>query len=164
MARDATARLYDVEDSSVVYTKPDKKGSYDHGSIAFRARKGKLIDLDKLHESIWATRLSGGTSSGLVKLDVTAIGKVVADGDRLVLKVPGSKKTFVLTEDSNAKAGSEQQTAFAKVRAAVDNGESVSITGQLEGWGGRWPQVLSQRPANPRRIFVAKFAKIEVEE
>ena len=161
MARDATARLYDVEDSSVVYTKPGKKGSYDHGTIAFRARKGKLIDLDKLHESVWATRLSGGTSSGLVQLDVTAIGEVVVDGDSFVLKVPGSKKTFVLINNQNAKAGSEQAAAFEKVRAAVDNGKQVSITGQIEGWGGRWPQVLSQRPASPRRIIVTGFAEVK---
>jgi hypothetical protein len=98
VARDATARLYDVEDSSVVYTKPNQRGKYDHGQIAFKARKGKLVDLDKLHESVWATRLSGGTSSGLVRLDVTAVGKVVADGNKLVLKMDGSKKTFVLVD------------------------------------------------------------------
>ena len=59
MARDATARLYDVDEDSVVFKKLQKTQKYDQGTISFRSRKGKLIDLDKLHESIWATRLSG---------------------------------------------------------------------------------------------------------
>ena len=161
MARDATARLYDVDDSSVVYTKPNKKGKYDHGTIAFRARKGKLIDLDKLHESVWATRLSGGTSSGLVRLDVTAVGQVVADGNNIVLKITGSKKTFVLTGAAKVKAGSQQQVAFQKVKVAIFTGDQVRITGQIEGWRGRWPGMLSKRPASPRRIIVAEFSGIE---
>ena len=164
MARDATARLYDVDDSSVVYTKPNQRGKYDHGTISFKARKGKLVDLDKLHESVWATRLSGGTSSGLVRLDVTAVGHVVADGDELVLKIDGSKKTFVLTDDSKAKAETPQQIAFQKVKAAVSSGAKVSITGQVADWNGHWPKVLSKRPASPRRIIVAGFAEIKVEE
>jgi hypothetical protein len=76
VARDAISRLYDVQASSVVYTKPPKRGKYDHGTVTFKARKGKRIDLDKLHESVWATRLSGGTSSGLVRLDVTAASRI----------------------------------------------------------------------------------------
>jgi hypothetical protein len=161
VARDATARLYDVDDSSVVYTKPGKKGKYDHGTITFRARKGKLVDLDKLHESVWATRLSGGTSSGLVRLDVTAVGEVVADGKNLVLKIEGSKKTFILGGAARAKTGSQQQIAFQKVKAEIGNGNQVSITGQIEGWRGRWPEMLSKRPASPRRIIVAEFSRVE---
>ena len=161
MARDATARLYDVDDSSVVYTKPDKRGKYDHGMIAFKARKGKLVDLDKLHESVWATRLSGGTSSGLVRLDVTAVGKVFAEGDSIVLKMEGSKKTFVLIGNSKTKTGAAQQIAFQKVKAAISNGDQVSITGQIEGWSGRWPAMLSKRPKSPRRLVVAGFAKVQ---
>ena len=48
------------------------------GEITFRAREGRLVDLDKLHESIWATRLSGGTGMALNWLDVTAVGEVIS--------------------------------------------------------------------------------------
>jgi hypothetical protein len=160
VARDAISRLYDVQASSVVYTKPQARGKYDHGTVTFKARKGKLIDLDKLHESVWATRLSGGTSSGLVRLDVTVVGKVVADGKRLVLEMPGSKKTFVLSA-SNLRAGSKEQIAFQKLREAMGSGETVSVTGQIQGWRGRWPQILSRRPRSPRTILVIGFAKVE---
>ena len=160
MARDAISRLYDVQASSVVYTKPNARGKYDHGTVTFKARKGKLIDLDKLHESVWATRLSGGTSSGLVRLDVTVVGKVVAGGKSIVLKVPGSKKTFVLSA-SDVRAGSKGQLAFQKVREDIDSGETVSVTGQIQGWRGRWPQMLSNRPRSPRTILVSGFTKVE---
>ena len=76
MAREATARLYDVDEDSVVFKKLNQTEKYDQGVITFRARKGKLIDLDKLHESVWASRLAHGTRSGLVSLDVVVIGEV----------------------------------------------------------------------------------------
>ncbi|MBC8289597.1 MAG: hypothetical protein H8E37_04695 [Planctomycetes bacterium] len=160
MARDAISRLYDVQASSVVYTKPKARGKYDHGTVTFQARKGKLIDLDKLHESVWATRLSGGTSSGLVRLDVRVIGKVVADGKKLVLEIRGSKKTFVLSA-SDLRPESKGRLAFQKVRDAVDSGETVNLTGQIQGWRGKWPQMLSKRPASPRTILVTAFATVE---
>jgi hypothetical protein len=160
VARDAISRLYDVQASSVVYTKPQARGKYDYGTVTFKASKGKRIDLDKLHESVWATRLSSETNSGLVRLDVTVVGEVVAVGKSIVLKVPGSKKTFVLTTP-NVKAGSKEQIAFQKVRDAVGSGETVSVTGQIQGWRGRWPQMLSSRPRSPRTILVSGFAKVE---
>ena len=49
MARDATARLYDVDEDSVVFKKLEKTEKYDQGTITFRARRGRLIDRDKLH-------------------------------------------------------------------------------------------------------------------
>jgi hypothetical protein len=102
VACDATARLYDVDEDSVVFKKLQKTEKYDQGTITFRARKGKLIDLDKLHESIWATRLSGGTRSGLVSLEVTAIGHVVSSKDKTVLRVAGCDAEFVLAQHPDA--------------------------------------------------------------
>ena len=53
MACDATARLYDVDEDSVVFKKLQQTKRYDQGTITFGACNGKLIDLDQLHESIW---------------------------------------------------------------------------------------------------------------
>ncbi|MFP6765197.1 MAG: hypothetical protein VB858_16325 [Planctomycetaceae bacterium] len=160
MARDAISRLYDVQASSVVYKKPQARGKYDHGTVTFKARKGKRINLDKLHESVWATRLSGGTSSGLVRLDVTAVGKLARAGRQLVLEIPDSKKTFVLSA-SNLRAGSKEQVAFQKARETQGSGETVSVTGQVQGWHGRWPRMLSSLPPSPRTILVTGFEKVE---
>ncbi len=158
MARDATARLYDVDEDSVEYKRPKLQGKYDHGTIGFRAKKGKLIDLDKLHESIWATRLSGGTRSGLVHLDVTAVGKATINEKETTLNVTGSNRSFVLVENPGNKSKDGAKTAFQRLREAISRGEKmVNVTGRLEGWAGRWPGVLRKQPPKPRRIMVTSF-------
>ncbi len=154
MAREATARLYDVDVDSVVTKRLTESGKYDTGAVSFRAKKGRLIDLDKLHESVWATRLSGGTSSGLVSLEVTAIGDVVANEREAILKVSGSAAHFVLAKNSD----DAHKAAYDDLRSALDRGESVvEVTGRLDGWSGRWPEVLRTLPPKPRRILVTAF-------
>jgi hypothetical protein len=158
VAREATLRLYDVVRDSVVLNKLGMSKSYDHGTITFRAKKGKLIDLDKLHESIWATRLSGGTRSGLVKLEVTAIGTVVVEGNQTLLKVAGADAVYILADDPEIKPASGQKTDFQKMQEAVARGEkTLSITGRVDGWHGRWPAMLKELPAKPRKILVSSF-------
>ena len=63
MARKAAARLYDVDENKVAFLRSKRLKRYTHGTIPFQAKKGKLIDLDKLHKSVWATRLSKGSLS-----------------------------------------------------------------------------------------------------
>jgi len=151
--REAAARLYDVDQSSVVLKKLNQAEKYDIGTVAFRAKQGKLIDLDKLHESIWATRLSGGTSSGLVSLEVTVIGEVVVNDKATTLKVTGSDAYFIL-----GKHPEEQQATFDELRSALARGEKViSVSGRIDGWAGRWPSVLGHLPPKPRRILVTNF-------
>ena len=154
MVREAATRLYDVDQSSVVLKKMHQSEKYDIGTITFRAKQGKRIDLDKLHESIWATRLSGGTSSGLVSLEVTAVGDVVGDEKETTLKVTGSDAYFALGKHPDDK----HQAAFDELRSALGRGEKVvSVSGRIDGWTGRWPSVLHQLPPKPRRILVTEF-------
>jgi hypothetical protein len=158
VAREATARLYDVTKESVVLTKLAQSQKYDQGTITFRAKKGKLLDLDKLHESIWATRLSGGTSSGLIKLEVTAVGEAVVKDKATILNVTGSDEHFLLAEDAEEKPANGQKTVFQRMQAALARGEPVvSVTGRLEGWHGRWPEMLRKLPPKPRKILVSSF-------
>ena len=155
MACDATARLYDVDEDSVVFEKLQKTEKYDQGTVTFRARKDKLIDLDQLHESIWATRLSGGTRSGLVSLEVTVMGEVVTAEGNTILKVSGSDKEFVLGKhDDEAYAA-----AFTTLQAS--GGKQVKLTGIIDDYKGQWPGVLKTRPTNPRRILVTKIESAE---
>jgi hypothetical protein len=158
MAREAIARLYDVDKNSIVYTKPDVRGKYDHGTIGFRAKDGKLVDLDKIHESVWATRLSGGTRSALVNLEVTVAGNVVVDDGVANLIVPGAKESFVLAGDPDEKVNDGESTKYAQLLAAVQRGSKVqTVTGRLEGWTGHWPKFLNQPPPKVKRIFVTGF-------
>lgn len=154
MARDATARLYDVDADSLVFKKMNLKGKYDTGTVTFQAKKGKLIDLDKLHESVWATRLSGGTSSGLVSLEVTAAGTIVVGEKEATLKVGDAEPEFVLAQNPDA----EFKNAFDELRSAAARGDKVaSVSGRLDGWSGRWPEMLKKLPPKPRRILVTRF-------
>lgn len=157
MAREATARLYDVDQDSVLLKNLSRSGKYDTGTIAFRAKPGKRIDLDKLHESVWATRLSGGTNSGLVSLEVTAVGEVITKEQETILQVAGSDTEmiyFVLAKNPS----NEHSRAFDDMRATIDRGERVvGVTGRIDGWSGLWPKVLRELPAKPRRILVTEF-------
>jgi hypothetical protein len=147
VARDATARLYDVDANLVVM---DKQA----GTITFRARKGRLVDLDKLHESVWATRLGDGTGMQLQWLEVTAQGEVAAADEEIRLKVPGSEQYFLLGDGD--KEG--ERAPFRRLKEALARGEKVvSVTGRVDGWNGNWTQFLRKLPGKPRRIVVRDF-------
>lgn len=158
MACDATARLYDVNEDTAVFKRLQTTGKYDQGTFTFQARKGRLIDLDKLHESIWATRLSGGTRSGLVNLEVTAIGQVVSTNERTVLRVGGSEAEFVLAKHTDA----EHTLAFGLLKQ-TDGARKVKLTGHIADYSGKWPKVLASKPTKPRRIMVTSFEVLEAQ-
>jgi len=158
VARDATARLYDVDDQSLVFKRLQLTDRYDQATITFRAKKDKLIDLEQLHESVWATRLSGGTSSGVVCLQVTAVGQVTTSGDETVLDVSGTDRQFVLTDDVAAKPAEPEKSKLAELQKALADGQRVaSVTGYVEGWSGRWPGVLSKAPEKRPKLMVTNF-------
>lgn len=162
MARDATARLYDVKEDSVAL---DQK----KGLITFRARKGTLVSLDRLHESLWATRLSGRTGMKLLSLEVTAVGEV--DGGKTpILVVRGSEQHFVLLDDSKKeprerlplgtkrKRTKDAKSPYARMIQALERGDKVvGVTGVLDGWSGLFPKLLASLPEKPRRIIVTSF-------
>ncbi|MDA1232142.1 MAG: hypothetical protein O2856_15315 [Planctomycetota bacterium] len=158
MARDATARLYDVDAQSVVFNRLKLTDRYDQATITFRAKKDKLIDLEQLHESVWATRLSGGTSSGVVCLKITAVGHVTTNADKTVLNIDGADQQFVLTDDVAAKPADAEKTTFTELRKSLADGQHVvNVTGYVEGWAGRWPAVLSKPPATRPKLMVISF-------
>jgi len=149
VARDATARLYDVDANAVML---DKKAA----TITFTAKKGRLVPLDQLHESIRATRLGDGTGMKLKWLDVRAAGQVVVEGVEVKLKVAGSDQYFLLGAD---KAPAEKEKdAYQRLRDALKRGEKVvSVTGRVEGWQGNLTQFSKKLPARPRWILVKDF-------
>jgi hypothetical protein len=151
VARDATARQYDVDADTVEL-------DIKTGLIKFRAKKGRLVDLDKLHESIWATRLSGNTGMALEWIDVTATGRVETVNKEARLVVTGSDEYFVLRENPGAKPREGEKTVYQRLIEALDRGEKVvSVTGRVEGWKGHFPPFLKSLPKKPRVILVKDF-------
>ena len=90
MARDAISRQYDVDKNSVQLVMEDAAGNYKPGTITFRAKDGKSINLDQIRESIKATRLSGGTSMRVTHLEVTALGDVIMAQREPVITSPSA--------------------------------------------------------------------------
>jgi hypothetical protein len=160
MARDAIARQYDVDaDSILILVPPGETGSYQLGTIVFGPKKGRSIDLDKMCESIAATRLSGGTNMSVDSLEITATGQVVERDKELVLKVSGTGQELLLGEEPTAKDG------LQRLREAVARGDKVSaVTGRVPGWNGRFPKVLAAWEKAPdaqkRKLTVVDF-KVE---
>lgn len=164
MARDATSRLYGVDHDSLEFTKLHLTRKYDQATVEFRAWSGMLIDLDQLHESLWATRLSGGTRSGCISLKVTAIGVVEQTGTEIVLNIDGTDRQFVLVSDVDAKPEDAEESALPALREALARGEThLSITGYVEGWVGRWPDVLRKPPERRPRVMVIGFEPVDDE-
>jgi len=160
MACDAISRQYDVDADSTKLTRPkDQTGGYQLGTIEFAAKKGKSLDLDKIAESIAATRLSGGTNMRMDYLEITAKGAVIEQGKELVLKMSGTGQEWVLIEEPTAKGGLD------RLREAVVRGDKVStVTCRVPGWNGRFPVVLAAWAKAPdaqrRKLAVVDF-KVE---
>lgn len=162
MARDAIARQYDVKKNSVTLVCEDSKGDYKPGLITFEAKQGKTIDLDKMRQSIAATRLSGGTNMGVVYLEITARGEVVAGDKDLLLKVSGTGQQFVLAEEPGAK------DIVQRLREARARGTKIaSVSGRVHGWSGRFPDVLKALAADAQAgkkqtlLLVTAFETLE---
>src|SRR5262245_51248914 len=93
-------------------------------------------------------------------IDVTAVGEVVLEKDRAVLKVAGSDDVFVLKDDPKAKAGTK--TPLARLREAAGRGEKkLSVSGRVEGWSGHFPPFLKTLPKKPRVILVKGFEPVK---
>jgi len=154
VARDAIARLYDVEKNRVAL-------EIDKGTITFSAKRGNSIELNKIHESIKATRLSGNTGMRVNALEITAVGKVVvveAQGEKpptLRLKVNGTLQEFVLGEGANNKL-------LQQLREAV-GASDFTVTGRVDGWNSHFPPFLNSPPppgnGDPPLLIVTEFKK-----
>lgn len=159
MAADAIARQYDVDKNRVILTCEGDKGGYRPGTITFHSKNGRSVDLRKMEESLRASRLSGGTAMAVDALEITATGAVVLDAGSMVLKVSGTTEVFVLKE-AGVKDG--KKTAFVRLREAMAAGAKVvSVTGNVEGWNGRFPAVLGalakQPPDAQMALLVSDF-------
>ena len=157
MPLDAIARQYDVDaDSIMILLSPGQKGDYQLGTIEFAPKKGRSIDLDKICESISATRLSGGTNMRMDYLEITGKGAVTERDKELVLKVSGTGQELTLSEDPTAKG------ALQRLREAVARGDKIAtVTGRVPGWSGRFPDVLRAWAKAPdtqkRKLAVVDF-------
>ncbi len=127
----------------MTYSCEDGKGGYRPGLISFQPKKGRSLDLNKIRESIAASRLSGGTAMSVDYFEITALGAVEIRDKEPLLTVSGTEQQFKLIESPNAKG------QVQKLRDALGRGDKVtSVTGRVQGWSGQFPAVL-RALANP---------------
>ena len=95
------ARRSDVQKDSVIL-KADEgaKGSYQPGTITFRAVEGQSIDIEKLHESIKGVRRWDNTRSTVTYLEITATGEASVNDKETLFKVAGTGQVFLLAADT----------------------------------------------------------------
>jgi hypothetical protein len=141
--RDTIARQSDVDASSVKLDIEPGTGKYRNGTITFAAKAGKSVDLQTLLESLKKTRLGAGTRSGVNFLQITAEGDLVIAGNQMRLKVSGTNQEYSLGADPKAKVEEGAKPAYERLQEAVSKGQKIaSVTGRIEGWNGKWPEVL----------------------
>ena len=131
-------------------------GGYRPGVITFYAKKGRSLDIEKIRESINATRLSGGTGMSVVSFEITALGEITLGDTDATIRIGGIDRVFTLGEDASAKG------SFQKLRDAVKRGDKiVSVTGRVPGWSGVFPKVLQGLAKMPEpdrnRLLVTSF-------
>ncbi|MCI0456589.1 MAG: hypothetical protein L0Z62_06370 [Gemmataceae bacterium] len=161
--RDTIARQSDVDAKSIKYEIEPGTGRYRNGTIAFSAKEGQSIDLQKLQDSLRATRLGKGTRSGVNFFQITVEGEVVVGEKETLLKVSGTQQQFTLGDDPQAKPKDGTKPAYQRLRAALANGEKIAhVTGRVQGWSGPWPKVLKALAAEPGNAPAQKPALLMV--
>jgi hypothetical protein len=165
--RDTIARRSDVDKDSIKYEVEPGTNRYRNGTIRFAAKQGQSIDLKGLHANLKATRLGGRTNSGVNHLEITVAGELVAGEKETVLKVTGTAQQFVLAEDPKAAPKEGKKTAHQRLQEALKKGDKIaSVTGRVQGWSGRWPDVLRALEAEEKKdpdkrkpplLFVSDF-------
>jgi hypothetical protein len=124
-----------VEKESVKLTCEADEGKYRPGTVTFRAKEGKSINLGKIQELIAATRLSGHTNMRVDYLEITVRGNLLLRDDTAVLQVSGAGQQFELEAD-------DRTLAKTLLEAAERSEQAVTVVGRVDGWRGRFPVVL----------------------
>ncbi|OAI54442.1 hypothetical protein AYO44_14970 [Planctomycetaceae bacterium SCGC AG-212-F19] len=129
MARDAIARLYDVEKDLV-------RLDAEAGTIVFQTKKGKSLAVEKLYESYMATSLFGPNGIETIRyLEITALGETVVGPGGMLLKVAGTTQRFALGNDPESKPLPGEKPACQRLREALTKGAKVTgVTGRIHGW------------------------------
>jgi hypothetical protein len=147
------ARRSDVDGNSVVL-KADEgaQGSYQPGTITFRAAEGQSIDIEKLHESIKSVRRWDNTRSKVTYLEITATGEASRTGTEVLFKVAGTGQILLLAAEPPPAGTETGKTPYARLQAAIAEGNKViKVTGRIEGWNGLWGTVLKDVPGQQIR-------------
>ena len=122
----------------------------EKSTLTFRPKPGKSLDPSAIHAALKPTRLGKNAGSVLSYFRLTAVGSITGEKE-LRLKVRGTDLEFVLAETPEAKPDKGGGTLLQHLRGELAKGRGdMEVTGYLDGWKGRFPEVLkNERPKVP---------------
>jgi hypothetical protein len=116
----------------------------EKSTLTFRAKPGKSLAPRAIHAALKPTRLGKNAGSVLSYFRLTAVGPITGEKE-LRLKVRGTDLEFVLADDPEGKPDKGGRTLLQHLRSALARSPGdVQVTGYLDGWKGRFPEVLKK--------------------
>ena len=116
----------------------------ERSTLTFRPNPGKSLDPSAIHAALKPTRLGKSAGSVLSYFRLTAVGPITGEKE-LRLKVRGTDLEFVLAETPEAKPDKEGRTLLQHLRSELAKSPGdVQVTGYLDGWKGRFPEMLKK--------------------
>jgi hypothetical protein len=117
-------------------------GGWGESHLTFRPKPGKSLDPGAIRAALKPTRLGKNAGSVLSYFRLTAVGPVTGEKE-LRLRVRGTNLEFVLAETPEAKPDKGGRTLLQHLRSELAKGRGdMEVTGYLDGWKGRFPEVL----------------------
>ena len=116
----------------------------EKSTLTFRPKPGKSLDPSTIHAALKPTRLGKNAGSVLCYFRLTAVGSITGEKE-LRLTVRGANLEFVLTEIPEAMPDQGGRMLLQHLRGELAKGHGdIEVTGFLEGWKGRFPEVLKK--------------------
>ena len=129
----------------------------EKSTLTFRPKPGKSLDPSAIHAALKPTRLGKNAGSVLSYFRLTAVGSITGEKE-LRLKVRGTDLEFVLTETQEAKPDQGGRTLLQHLRGELAKGHGdMEVTGYLDGWKGRFPEVLKKEVPKVPVLQVIEF-------
>jgi len=129
----------------------------EKSTLTFRPKPGKSLDPSAIHAALKPTRLGKNAGSVLSYFRLTAVGSITGEKE-LRLKVRGTDLEFVLTETQEAKPDQGGRTLLQHLRGELAKGHGdMEVTGYLDGWKGRFPEVLKKEVHKVPVLQVIEF-------
>jgi hypothetical protein len=114
----------------------------EKSTLTFRSEPGKSLDPSAIHAALKPTRLGKNAGSVLSYFRLTVVGPITGEKE-LRLKVRETDLEFVLAETPEAKPDKGGRTLLQHLHNELAKGPGdMEVTGYLDGWKGRFPEVL----------------------
>ena len=129
----------------------------ENSTLTFRPKPGKSLDPSAIHAALKPTRLGKNAGSILSYFRLTAVGPITGEKE-LRLRVRGTNREFVLADTPEAKPDKGGRTLLQHLRGELAKGHGdMEVTGYLDGWKGRFPEVLKKEVPKVPVLQVIEF-------